>query len=560
MKRFSKILLSILSIICFTTSVNAASYPNNISVYKTGNSYEYISGLPIYYNQASGYNVYVLNYGTNFETRTTLTNAVETDPGFTYIINNSNVTNSSYKNYYIAQAAILMYQDYLKGTNNLSSTLKETISSNTTDTFCYFINKLFNDAKVYGKNNSTIDFINKDVTFTKNGNYYYSNVINVRTNNLRNTPSVSLYNAPTSSSIINNTVSSNGEGSFQVRIPASSLTTINEKDFEIYISGSAYNNTTYSYSNYGNDSVIYGRVYTSNYNNVEASIPANIKGIGSTNVRISILNDNENFISGLTYNIYSGDCTNSTCYSDNLLHTFTTRNNYVELKNVLGKGVYTLVNKTNTNNYNLPTKTKFEVKDTNSIQYVDVKENSNINNNEEEDIKRKINIYNDFDDSANIIKIYSNSGVLVNSYRSNNTNYEIELTEGIYYIIDTKNKIDKLYFKVTNNGSLLVRYEDEYVFANSISLSKKNYQDTIIDDNNNDIKYDEENNTYYVDDEDIEITNEVNTTTTVEWLSNVIDCPITSLNATLKYIIGAIVISTGLYLVILNVKKSKNNI
>lgn len=560
MKRFSKILLSILSIICFATSVNAASYPNSISVYKTGNSYEYISGLPIYYNQASGYNVYVLNYGTNFETRTTLTNAVETDPGFTYIINNSNVTNNSYKNYYIAQAAILMYQDYLRGTNNISSTLKETISSNTTDTFCYFINKLFNDATVYGKNNSTIDFINKDVTFTKNGNYYYSNVINVRTNNLRNTPSVSLYNAPTSSSIINNTVSSNGEGSFQVRIPASSLTTINEKDFEIYISGSAYNNTTYSYSNYGNDSVIYGRVYTSNYNNVEASIPANIKGIGSTNVRISILNDNENFISGLTYNIYSGDCTNSTCYSDNLVHTFTTRNNYVELKNVLGKGVYTLVNKTNTNNYNLPTKTKFEVKDTNSIQYVDVKESSNINNNEEEDIKRKINIYNDLDDSANIIKIYSNSGVLVNSYRSNNTNYEIELTEGIYYIIDTKNKMDKLYFKVTSNGSLLVKYEDDYVFANSISLSKKNYQDTIIDDNNNDIKYDEENNTYYVDDEDIEITNEVNTTTTIEWLSNVIDCPITSLNATLKYIIGAIVISTGLYLVILNVKKSKNNI
>ncbi len=559
MKRFSKILLSILSIICFATSVNAASYPNSISVYNTGNSYEYISGLSIYYNQARGYNVYILNYGTYFNTSTTLTNAVETDPGFTYIINNSNVTNSSYKNYYIAQAAILMYQDYLKGTNNISSTLKETISSNTTDTFCYFINKLFNDAKVYGKNNSTIDFINKDVTFTKNGNYYYSNVINVRTNNLRNTPSVSLYNAPTSSSIINNTVSSNGEGSFQVRIPASSLTTINEKDFEIYISGSAYNNTTYSYSNYGNDSVIYGRVYTNNYNNVEASIPANIKGIGSTNVRISILNDNENFIRGLTYNIYSGDCTNSTCYSDNLVQTFTTRNNYVELKNVLGKGVYTLVNKTNTNNYNLPTKTKFEVKDTNSIQYVDVKENSNINNNEE-DKKRKINIYNDLDDSANIIKIYSNSGILVNSYRSNNTNYEIELTEGIYYIIDTKNKMDKLYFKVTNNGSLLVKYEDDYVFANSISLSKKNYQDTIIDDNNNDIKYDEENNTYYVDDEDIEITNEVNTTTTVEWLSNVIDCPITSLNATLKYIVGAIVISTGLYLVILNVKKSKNNI
>ena len=78
-------------------------------------------------------------------------------------------------------------------------------------------------------------------------------------------------------------------------------------------------------------------------------------------------------------------------------------------------------------------------------------------------------------------------------------------------------------------------------------------------------KYDEATNTYYIDGIDgissIEITNDVNTTTDVkiEWLSNIIDCPITSLSATIKYIIGAIALSSGAYLVFRNVKKNKVN-
>ncbi len=565
MKNFSKILLSLLCIIGFTSGVDAASYSSSITTNTSSTKYEYVKGLPIYYNQASSYNLYILNSDTYFDSRTTLRDPVEVDKGFAYIVNNSNVTSSSYKNYYIAQVAILWYQDYLKGNDlNISSSLKNYILNNTGDTVCYYINKLVNNAKVYGDNGSSITFIDKNITFTKNGNYYYSNVIDVKTNNLKSTPSVKLYNAPTNATIVNNTVTSNGDGSFQIRIPSSSLTSFYERDFEVYITGSGYDYSVYKYSNYGVDEAIYGRVYSTSSNNVEASMPANIKGIGNTKVRISVLNNRGDYISGLSYNIYYGDCTKNTCYSDDLVHSFTTKSNYTELNSVLSEGTYTLVNRSSNNNYNLPDKTKFVVTNTTSIQYVSVEEDEYNIDDDQDDSLRRFTIFNDLDDSTNIIKIYSNSGVLVNSYKSNNTNYEISLTEGTYYIVDSKNKIDKLYFKISSNGSLLVKYEDEYVFANSISLDKDNYSQTIIDDNNNNVDYDEDSNTYYINDDgvSIEITNDVTTTTDVQvdWLSDIIDAPITSLSATMKYIIGAIIISTGLYLVILNVKKSKNNI
>ena len=53
---------------------------------------------------------------------------------------------------------------------------------------------------------------------------------------------------------------------------------------------------------------------------------------------------------------------------------------------------------------------------------------------------------------------------------------------------------------------------------------------------------------------------DVNVDVKVDWLSNVIDCPITDLSSTLKYILGAIILGSGTYLVYRNVKKSKNNI
>ena len=618
MKRISMILLSLLCVISFATSVFAASYAaNGITIYNNGEKYEYINGLPINYITSSGYNVYILNTGTTHTNGVTLTNPVQANNGFAYIINNSNVTNSSYKNYYIASIAILWYQDYLNSNDaNISSTLKKQIESTTNDTVCYYIAKLVNNAKNYSSNGNSIKFLDKEVTFNKNGNYYYSNVIDVETYNLNTNPTVRLYNAPTSAEIINNTVTANGTGSFQIRIPTSSLANFRERDFELYITAGSYNNTVYKYSNNGAGEVVYARTYATNGNQIEASMPINIKGITTTNVRINILDKSGNYIRGLSYSIYSGDCTNSTCYSDDLVQNFTTQNTYVTLNNVLTNGTYTLVNRSTNSTYNLPSRVAFVINNSSSIQDVTIEEdnyyngynyNNNYNNNnnynynnnnynnydnnayydnkdyrdDSDDtgyyaFKRNVTIYNSINDSRDIINIYTKSSVLVASYRSNQTNYSIDLTEGTYYLEDSKNNFEKLYFKINSNGDLLVKDGDDYVLArylvlasDSISKSfsdsyKKTYNRGIVDNGTIDKKYDDKSKTYYVDgldDISISITNEIETTTdvTVEWLSNVVDCPITSLDKTAKYIIGAMIMCTGIYLVIINAKKKEVN-
>ena len=556
MKKISLFILTILTILGFTSNVEAYSY-SSITANRSGDKYEYVSGLPIYYNTANGYNIYVLNSDTYFDTYTSLTDPVEVNDGFSYIINNNNVTSSSYRNYYIAQVAVLWYQDYLNGNDtNIPSNIKNDIINNAIgDTVKTNINKLVNKAKSYS-NNEAIKFIDKNVTFTRNDNYYYSNVINVETYNLRSTPSVRLYNAPTNATIVNNTVVSNGTGSFQIRIPSTSFNSITEKDFELYITGSTNNTKLYKYTNYGSTPVIYSRSISSNYENVEASIPIHISGIDRTNVRIHILNRDEEYLRNLKYYIYSGDCTKSTCYTDNLITSFTTNNNYISLNNTLNAGTYTLVNKSSNNNYNLPNKTKFTIENFTSVQDVTVKEGMDYDDDILNDSSRKINIVNKLNDYNNEIKIYTTSNYLQTSYRSSETNKSIYLTEGTYYIVDSKNKLDKLYFKITSDGRLQVKYNNDYVFADYITLDRNDYNDSLTD--KDEVIYDENSDTYYVDGVD-EIIVEQNVNTEVEWLSNIIDCPITSLNETIKYVVGACIIALGSYFLIKNVKRTKNN-
>ena len=598
MKSFTKILTCLLCVIGFATCVNAATYSySSLTVYNSGEKYEYVTGLPINYLTASGYNLYILNTGTIHANGTVLTNPVQANNGFAYIVNNSNVTSSSYKNYYIASVAILWYQDYLNSNDaNISSTLKNYISSTTNDTVCYYIYKLFNNAKNYGTNGNSIKFLDKEITFTRNGNYYYSNVIDVETYNLNTTPAIKLYNAPTSSEIINSTVTTNGTGSFQIRIPLTSLSNVNEKDFEVYITAGSVNNTIYKYSNSGFGETIYGRTYSVNGNQLEASMPVNIKGISTKNVRLNILDKNGHNISNLVYDLYSGDCTNSGCYNDDLIYSFTTGSSYVNLNNVLTNGTYTLVNK-NSNyngNYNLPYRIAFTLNGNSSIEYVTIEEdnytynntnnnnygysnynsnyvynNNNIvdnyiyNNSKYYNNKRDVQIYNKINDSADIINIYTISNVLVKSYRSSEISYIASLEAGNYYLVDSKNKFNTVYFRVTDNGDLLVKYNNEYVLSSYIMLDKNNYYVGNFNNGTINKKFDDERKTYYVEDlNDDDVTSIIETTAEVkvEWLSNIVDCPITSLDSTVKYIIGSMISVTGLYLVVRNAKKKETNI
>ena len=66
MKRFSKILLALMVILGFATSVDAASASSSIYVSANSTRYEYVDGLEVYYTTSSGYPVYALDYGTYF--------------------------------------------------------------------------------------------------------------------------------------------------------------------------------------------------------------------------------------------------------------------------------------------------------------------------------------------------------------------------------------------------------------------------------------------------------------------------------------------------------------
>ncbi len=210
------------------------------------------------------------------------------------------------------------------------------------------------------------------------------------------------------------------------------------------------------------------------------------------------------------------------------------------------------------------------------VNSIDLNSNNNYDD-IDEDIYNNYLIKNDLNDSNNYIKIYNTNGTLIKSYKSNNTYYNVSLSNGTYYIIDSRGALDKLYFKIEDNN-LYVKYNNSYRKVSSITLNKNNdYSDDEIIDNNEDINYDNSCvcnnnkcnkvcNVYYDEDgnildiNDIEITNDVNVDVNIDWLSNVIDCPITDLSSTLKYILGAIILGSGTYLVYRNVKKSKNNI
>jgi len=559
MKKIYGFLISLICLLSFASSVSAIS--SSISVYND-DTYEFIDGLEVNYYRASSYPVYVLDIDTYFTDYTKLTDPQIVSSGFEYIINNSNQTNNSEKNYYITQVAILWYEDYLNGNdNNISNSIKTYIRNNiNNNTICYYINKLVNNAKNYNDDNY-ISISNNGITFTRNGNYYYSNLIYVDTYNLNNTPTVGVYNAPKNTEIINENLYDNGNGSFKIRIPVSSLNKFNKDDFEVYVKGYTSNKAVYKYSYNGITDALYGNNYSSGRTEVEESIPVVINNmVTNGSVRIEVLDYNGNNIRNVKYYIYKGNCENTTCSSSDYVTQFTTNGSYTNFDGLLTTGTYTLVRQTDTK-YDLKEKEVIEVTDRQTTQTIYIYEIGNANINIS---KRIVIVTNSINDYSNIIKIYNSNGTLVDSYRSDNTRYNISLSKGNYYIIDSKNTM-RIDFEISEDGRMYIIENNNKVERNSINLDDYIYRNNY-EENNNNI-----NDGYVSNGNEIinsgnsgngsfELSQEIKTETTIDWISNVIDCPKTSISSTIKYIIGAIILATGILLTCKNVKKHKNNI
>lgn len=570
MKKFIIILFSLVCLLNYTANVDAASYYNSISANLSSTKYEFVDGLEIYHNKANGYNLYTLSIDTIYDNYTNLTNPTEVSEGYNYIINNGNVTNNANKNYYITQVAILWYEDYLNGNNdNISTSLKEYIKENSNDTVCYYINKLVNNAK-NSINTNSIEFETDEVTFYKEGSYYYSNIIYVKTNNLYSVPNVGLYNAPSGSSIINSNISKSGEGSFQIRIPYNSVYNRDDIDFEVYVKGNNTNNTYYKFTNVNKQDGILAINYNSGSTPVEASIPVRIIESDNTTVKIKVVDKNNEAIRGIKYNVYKGECSSDTCKDKDLIYTFVSNNSYVTIEPIINAGEYTFVRMTDSE-YDLYKVEIVKVNDTTSIQSHLFKEIGEYEDDKylyNENYKTyEINIYNPNGKSSNVIKIY-NEDDLLGSFRGDAKNYKIELKPEIWYSIIDSDKTLEIFFTITKNGELYVHENGKDVKRDQINLDNYLLRYPISDNensnNSNESIY--ENGTIYIDNlegvDNIEISQKVETTTDVkiDWISNIIDCPITSISSTIKYIIGAIILALGILLTVKNVKKSKNNI
>lgn len=558
MKKILCSLIALIVLLNITTNVNAAAYSNSITAYKSGEKLEYINGIEVYVNKSSSYYLYSLDNNTYFNTSTTLSSPVKVSDALSYIITNSNLTSDSNKNYYIAQVAVLWYEDYINNTNkNINQALKEYITNNTdNNTVCYYITKLVYNA-VNLNNNTYIKFEDNDISFTKSGNYYYSNNIYVTANDLYSEPTVKLIGAPSSTSIVNKSLIKDGKGYLQLRIPINSYENFNDEVFEIRLTGKVTNNNLYKYNNSLNQ-VIYGRVYTSSTNTVDSVLPIYVDNNVYPEVRVKVLDKSGNNISNVRYDIYKGDCKNTTCNSTNYISYLNTSGVYNFFKNTFTKGTYTFVKKTDTN-YDLNDKELIYVNDKDSIQTFTFKEKT-VNN------YKNLLITNSLNNSSIIIKIYNNDGTLLNSYRSSNTNYEINLNDGEYYINSSDNSI-VVYFKIVD-GELQVKINNKYYEKNNINLDDYLLRYSIEDEETTKDEeiYTDEDGTIHIGNLDgidsIDISQNVETTTDVkiDWISNIIDCPPTSISSTLKYIIGASILGLGIYLIIRNVKKSKNNI
>jgi len=595
MKKIMVFILAILSSLCL--EVNAVN--TSVTPERNAKKYEYVQGLQIYQNKAGSSDLFVLDIDSYFNSYKSYSNPEYADAGIQYIVNSSgNLLSNTQKDYYITQAAILWYMDYLNGNNhNISSTVKRNMQNNQNVMIKYIID-LVEGAKNYKETTPYIE-IDDDITFRKSGSYYYSNDIELYYGGLVGTPSISFYNAPGNTTISNKELSSDG-GYFQIRIPVSSFNSFYNDGFEIYVKGKSPRKKAYTYSD-GYEDVLYVYNYSGLDNNVEKYIYIEMDDIdydnySNTNVRIKVVDDRGNYIKNVKYYLYEGNCENTTCYSGDYITSFTTTSGYKTFT-TLEPGRYTLVKKTNTT-YDLNEKELINVKDTPSVQTITISEDGYYYDDDYyeddyyyddyydddyyDDEYRNVTIYNSINDASNVIKIYKNNGTFVSSYRSNNNKYKIELKEGKYYIIDSSNDFNKVYFEISSSNRLYIiennqKYEvayidlDKYLIRypsndNSGSINNNTNNNTTNNNTtNNNITndyYTDENGTIHIGSLDnigsIEVSQEVKTETS--WISNIIDCPITSVSSTIKYIIGAIILVIGIILTIRNVKKQKNNI
>ncbi len=196
-------------------SVSAATtLPDNVTSDNL-REVEYIKNFPVIIKKTNRGYVYCLNMSHTYAAGITFNKTGEVAVGYNYILNNLPNTGDADKDFYIAQMAVWYYEDYLNNNNfNLVPEVKKYIVRHKdTEEVSKAIYNLYEGAKNYKEPVAKLEISPRDITFTKDGEYFVSNEIKINTANLNGKLSYSLTGSPAGSKIVKS-----GEG-IRVKIP-----------------------------------------------------------------------------------------------------------------------------------------------------------------------------------------------------------------------------------------------------------------------------------------------------------------------------------------------------
>ena len=255
--KVKKILTAMIVLVLTLTSITSVSaVANSIQLGKATKTNAYIAGVSFNHKRTTdGKDLYCLSRHKNLAQNikaNLVSNSKYVDGGVTYILMNGypnkSITGDNAKDYYITQTAVWWYLDKAKGHSNLDSSFKQ----NGSDKYGLrkYVKSLMEEGYKHRNDSKTISVKTNfavtatDTSMALSDSYYISNDIKI-SSSMTDAKTVTLTGAPADTRIIkadgtemNYTGAFNmGNGTFKVKVPASSLEDTTTQSIKISVSG-----------------------------------------------------------------------------------------------------------------------------------------------------------------------------------------------------------------------------------------------------------------------------------------------------------------------------------
>ncbi len=490
-KKVLGLVLGLIGLFGFSANVNAIEAPSQIKTGTLKTISQYVNGYQanLKTNAAGDRFLFCEVANLKFPSNKTLSLGSEVDKGVVYILQNRPWTGDTNKDYYIMQMATWWYRDILIGGNsNLSYNFKSYCTDNRySNSTCSTIYNLVEGARNYYQERGTLSFSSSNVTFTESGSYYVSNQISLTSTSLTSLKDLKLKDAPYGTTIINSSVSSyNKNGTFQVRIPMSSISAGSTVNFSVEIEGTYGTQSAYDYyysSAY--QRVIYDVIYNVSHpiyasKSIRFTRETQYKPVRTeanynyNSLTIYKVDQYDNYVKGAELTLYSGDCVNSNCYSKDVYASWTS-GKVAKVLYDLPTGYYTIAETLAPVGYRTADKERIYVRrsDTNYEHKV-----VNVRENESKTVKiSKTDITGNEEISGATLVLKNAYGTVVETWVSGTTARYFSLAEGEYSLTEKyapagyKLNTSTIVFRVDNEGNVYAKNDyGNYVLVNYVRM------------------------------------------------------------------------------------------